>query len=352
MAELYIGNKEVSDIYAGNKMVKTVYKGNELLYMRFKGLYIAFSYPLTIIGYTTDVDIYISRDLKVWNLVKSIHSPLQSNSFIIGYNKNIITVYCTDGASAMNEVATRTCFYSYDGINWNSRSCSNIPERSKGIYFRNGLFYFLSIRGYYSVSQDCLNWTLKTFGKNTYNGGIEYDEINNSYVYLVSGCPYYSNNGNNWVETSTSLQTGNVGIIYNKGIFIIYSKNENDSSRQNYYYSTDGGHNWTQSSFPFLWNSISLQKGQKYFYLSITDENNVVQTYRSSDGINWESCSFSYGQLFTDDNYTYKTEIGILGTSPTKIYKSKNEESWIEIKNTDLSFGTNKVVSFNFWKEE
>ncbi len=350
MTELYIGNKEVNDIYAGNKMVKTVYKGNELLYMRFKGLYIAFSSVLAIIGYTTDIDIYISRDLKIWNLVKSIHSPLQANAFIIGYNKNIITVYCTDGASAINEVATRTCFYSYDGINWSSRSCSNIPERSKGIYFRNGLFYFLSVRGYYSVSQDCLNWTLKTFDNVPINGGIEYDEINDSYVYLVNGRPYYSNDGNNWIATSTSLQTGDAEIIYNKGIFIIYSRYERDDSRQNYYYSTDGGHNWTQSLFPFLWNSIGLQKGQKYFYLTIADENNI-QTYRSSDGINWESCDFS-GTFFTDGNYTYKTDATWNVISPTKIYKSKNEESWTEIKNTDLSFGTGKVVSFDFWKEE
>lgn len=164
------------------------------------------------------------------------------------------------------------------------------------VFFIKDEFFILSVNGYrrppgISITKDFIKYEF-IYLPNTYISpsiyptNIIYVEATSTYSLILSnGKTFYSNNGRNWIESTTSVIISSVKISNNATNGIIYLATAEDTTTASYAYTTDGI-KWSTGTFPTAnkWN-IAYENG---YFLAVAGSASTV-VYKSTDGLTWTS---------------------------------------------------------------
>lgn len=216
-----------------------------------------------------------------------------------------------------------------------------------GVVYGNGVFVAAGDQGYGAISTDGMSWSsYKWFG----GGDHTVSFGNGTFVaaeHDVIGDWFYSTDGSNWEESSSSRPSayGLTELTFGNGRFVEF---ENKGTSFDTWVSQDGN-SWDRWSSGIKWdgtaskNLIKFENDRFFVFQTIEKENTETQgCWTSLDGLDWMWSEISNSPIsFSDFAYSNGTYWFVGGTN--SIYSSA-ASTRTELKSYQTQTNENEVV--------
>ena len=307
--KLYMGTDSNSKIYQSSDGINWIeyydganipYIAKEILYNSYSDVYVAYCTQVTA-SYQTLNYIYISKNLKNWELINSLNFTMlkslifcSSMNLLVGvdYNGNTIT--------------------SSNGIDWSDFSTDNLNhgDHFLQVIYSENLGLFVGVGNRIASSTDGINWVTRYSISlpQTTLFRICYSSDLNLFVAwgssLTQGIIFTSSNGIDWNMSYVDHPVQDICYSSDLGLFVAVGYSSDNDNNIGIIFTSSNGIDWNMVSFPDISvlqticysSDLGLFVGMGRNYNETTEENECY-SFTSTDGINW-----NFSRIY-DENY-------------------------------------------------